>query len=196
MLALLIVGVGMAVLYTRYTEPEPQIIHHVTMGKAGENPDGSVWVTEYYWGQEVFNYTLPKGAVYSWFVSYADVFTVAVPSHSQNFELERTEAGGFNVYIPESDNSVPIRFLGESMDDSTVLDRAYPMLQYAISDIRVLSKIHEGPFGINGVVTQILGRDRTIIVGFTMTTGDDLWAVVLDDDGRVIVVEEIATGVE
>lgn len=196
MLALLIVGVVMAVLYTRYTESEPQIIHHVTMGKAGENPDGSVWVTEYYWGQEVFNYTLPKGAVYSWFVSYVDVFTVAVPSHNQGFQLERIETGGYNVYIPETDNSVPIRFLAESIDDSTVLDRAYPMLQYAVQDIRVLSKIHEGSFGINGVVTQILDRDRTIIVGFTVTTGDDLWAVVLDDDGRVIVVEEIVIGVE
>jgi hypothetical protein len=153
-------------------------------------------VTEYYWGHEVFNYTLPKGAVYSWFVSYADVFTVAVPSYSQGFQLERQDSGEYYVYVPEEDNSVPIQFLGEYLDDPTVLDRAYPMLQYAVRDVRVLAKVHEGSFGINGVITQITDRYRTFIVGFTFTTGDDLWAVVLDDEGRVMVFEEITLRIE
>jgi hypothetical protein len=195
-ITLLVVGVIFAVIYSNYTKPEPKIIHHVTMGKVGENPDDTVWVTEYYWGYEVFNYTLPKGSVYSWFVSYADVFTVAVPSYSQRFQLERQESGEFYVYIPESDNSVPVRFLGDYLQDPTILDRVYPMLQYAISDVRVFSKIHESPFGVNGVITQIQGPGKTMIVGFTFTTGKDLWAVVLDDDGMVMVFEEIKIGVD
>ncbi len=167
------------------------------MGKAGENPDGTVWVAEYYRGKKVFNYTMPNGSVHSWFVSYADVFTVAVPSYSQGFELERTETGDYNVYIPEQDVAVPIKHLGEYLDDPTVLDKAYPMLHYAISDIRVLSKIHEDSFGINGVVTIVLDDYMTTrIIGFTLTTKDGLWAVVLDDDGRVMLVEDIKIGAE
>ena len=189
---MLLAGSILAYVTTRYTEPEPQIIHHVTMGKAGTNPDGTVWVTEYYQGHQVFNYTLPKGAVYSWFVSYADTFTVAVPSYTQNFTLERTETGSYNVHIPETDAAVPINHLGEYLQDPTVLDRAYPMLRYAIKDVRVLSKIHNKPFGINGVITTILDRDMsTIVRGFTLTVEDELWAIVLDEDGRVILVEEI-----
>ncbi|MBN2336080.1 hypothetical protein JXL21_11020 [Candidatus Bathyarchaeota archaeon] len=190
--ALLVAGSTLAYVTTRYTEPEPQIIHHVTMGKAGEKSDDTVWVAEYYCGREVFNYTLPRGAVHSWFVSYADTFTVAVPSYKQNFTLERTETGGYNVYVPETGVSVAINHLGEYLRDPTVLDHAYPMLRFAIRDVRVLSKIHDKPFGINGVVTTILDRDMsTVIRGFTMTAEDKLWAVVLDEDGRVILIEEI-----
>jgi hypothetical protein len=190
-LALLLTGSILAYITTRYSEPEPQIIHHVTMGKAGPKPDGTVWVTEYYHGHQVFNYTLPAGAVYSWFVSYADTFTVAVPSHTQNFTLERTETGSYSVYVPETGAAVPIDHLGEYLQDPTILDQAYPMLRYAIKDVRVLSKIHDQPFGINGVITTILDRDMTVICGFTVTVENKLWAVVLDEDGRVIIVEEI-----
>lgn len=191
-LALLVAGSILAYVATRYSEPEPQIIHHVTMGKAGPKSDGTVWVTEYYHGHQVFNYTLPAGAVYSWFVSYADTFTVAVPSYTQNFTLERTETGSYSVYVPETGAAVPIAHLGEYLQDPTILDHAYPMLRYAIKDVRVLSKIHDQPFGINGVITTILDRDMsTVIRGFTMTVEDKLWAVVLDEDGRVILVEEI-----
>jgi hypothetical protein len=162
------------------------------MGKAGTKPDGTVWVTEYYHGQQVFNYTLPRGSVHSWFVAYADTFTVAVPSYTQNFELERTETGNYNVYIPETDATVPIDSLDEHLQDPTILDRAYPMLRYAVKDGRVISKIHDQPFGINGVITTILDRDMsTIIRGFTLTVGDELWAIVLDERRRVMIVEEI-----
>ena len=163
------------------------------MGKAGTTPDGTSWVAEYYMGYEVFNYTLPHGSVHSWFVSYADTFTVAVPSYSQGFELERTDTGNYNVYIPESGTSVPINHLGDFMEDSTILDSAYPMLQYAINDVRVLSKIHDTPFGINGVITKILdNRMNTVVYGFTFIAEEHLWAVVLDEDGRVIIIEEIS----
>lgn len=177
---------------TRYADHEPQIIHHVTMGKAGSLQDGTVWVTEYYKGCQVFNYTLPKGAVYSWFVSYADTFTVSVPSYNQNFKLIRTEKGEYDIYIPEAEATVPISHLDEYLQDPTILDRAYPMLPYAIKDVRVLSKIFDQPFGINGVITTIIDQDMsTIICGFTLTVGDELWAIVLDERGRVIIVEEI-----
>jgi hypothetical protein len=187
-----VVGSLLGFTASRYMEPEPPIVHHVTTGKVGTNVDGTVWVSEYYRGHEVFNYTLPWGAIYSWFVSYADVFTVAIPSYSQGFELIRTESGNYDVYIPEHDTSVPIGSLAQYLQDPTILDRAYPMLQYAVRDIRVRAKIYEEPFGINGVITKIFDRDMsTIILGFTLKTGDELWAVVLDEDGTIILVEEI-----
>ena len=120
-----VVGSLLGFTASKYIEPEPPIVHHVTTGKVGTNVDGTGWVSEYFRGREVFNYTLPYGAVYSWFVSYADVFTVAVPLYSQDFELERMESGDYNVYIPERDVSVPVKFLAEYLQDLTILDRAY-----------------------------------------------------------------------
>ena len=137
------------------------------------------------------NYTLPPGAVHSWFVYYADTFTCAVPTHNQQFQLQRTTTGNYQVYIPETDATVPINHLAEYLQDPTILDRAYPMLQYAINDIRVLSKIHDTPFGINGVITTIPDPYHTIITGFTINVNEELWAIVLDEDGRVIIVEQI-----
>jgi len=161
------------------------------MGKAGTHPDGTTWVAEYLYGRQVLNYTLPPGAVHSWFVSYADTFTCAIPTHSQQFELQRTETGNYQIYIPERENTVPINHLADYLQDPTILDRAYPMLQYAINDIRVLSKIQDTPFGINGIITKIPDPYHTIIQGFTININDQLWAIVLDEDGRVIIVEQI-----
>ena len=137
------------------------------------------------------NYTLPPGAVHSWFVSYADTFTCAIPAHNQHFQLQRTTTGNYQVYIPETEATVPINHLAEYLKDPTILDRAYPMLQYAVNDIRVLSKIHDTPFGINGIITKIPDPYHTIIQGFTINVQDQLWAIVLDEDGRVIIFEQI-----
>ena len=139
----------------------------------------------------VFNYTLPQGPVYSWFVSYADVITVAVPSYTQNFTLELTESGNYRVYVPETDVYVPVNLLGDYLNDETILDEAYPLLSHAVRDIRVRVKVHEKPFGICGVITKILSAPRsTRIIGFVINVEDELWAVVLDDES-VMLIEEI-----
>jgi len=196
LVVLLVVGSLLAWVIARYTKNEPQIIHQVTSGEEVDPPGGTVWVTEYYRGYEVFNYSLPNGKVYSWFVSYADVITVAVPSYSQNFELNRTGSGDDYVYVPDRDVSVPINLLGDYLNDETVLDSAYPLFSYAIRDIRVRVKIHDKPFGICGVITKIFSADRsTLIIGFVVNVEDELWAVVLDEDGRVMLVEEIIVGI-
>ena len=65
------------------------------------------------------------------------------------------------------------------------------MLQYGIRDVRVLAKIHEKPFGICGVITKVLDSGSIIRLGFVLNVNDELWAVVLDEDGRVIHLEEI-----
>ena len=188
---LLIAGSTLAYITTRIQPKTPDITHKVTMGKAGTHPDGTTWVAEYLHGRQVLNYTLPPGAVHSWFVSYADTFTCAVPTHNQQFQLQRTPTGNYQIYIPETEATIPINHLADYLQDPTILNRAYPMLQYAINDIRILSKINDTPFGINGIITQIPDPYHTIITGFTINVNEELWAIVLDEHGTVIIVEQI-----
>ena len=181
-------------LASQYLEREPPIVHNVAIEKSDDEIDGTVWITEYYRGQMVFNYTLPQGPIYSWFVSYADVFTVAVPSYTQNFTLERTESGNYRVYVQEADVYVPVNLLGDYLNDETILDKAYPLFSLAVHDIRVRAKVHEKPFGICGVITKILSGPRsTRIIGFVINVEEELWAVVLDNES-VMLIEEIIVG--
>jgi hypothetical protein len=196
LVVLLVVGSLTGWMISRYTKKEPQVIHRVTSGDDGVASTGTTWVTEYLRGYEVFNYTVPKGKVYSWSVSYIDVITVAVPSYSQNFTLDYTESGSYNVYVPYRDVSVPVSLLGDYLNDETVLDSAYPLFSHAIRDIRVRAKIHEKPFGICGVVTKVFSDDwSTLIIGFVLNVDGELWAVVLEDDGRVMLIEELTVSV-
>ena len=193
---LLVAGSLFGWAISKYTEKEPQVIHRVTSGDDKAAPTGTTWVTEYLRGYEVFNYTLPKGEVYSWSVSYIDVITVAVPSYSQNFTLDYTESESYNVYVPYRDVSVPVNLLGDYLNDETILDSAYPLFSHAISDVRVRAKVHEKPFGICGVVTKVFSADwSTLIIGFVLNVDGDLWAVVLEDDGRVMLIEELTVSV-
>ena len=193
---LLVVGSLFGWGISKYTKREPQVIHRVTSGGDEAPPTGTTWVTEYLRGYEVFNYTLPKGKVYSWSVSYIDVITVAVPSYSQNFTLNTTDSDNYRVYVPYRDVSVPVHLLGDYLNDETILDSAYPLFSYAVRDIRVRAKIHEKPFGICGVTTKVLSGDwSTVIIGFVLNVDSDLWAVVLDDDGRVMLIEELIVSV-
>lgn len=196
LVVLLVVGSLFGWVISKYTKREPQVIHRVTSGGDEAPPADTTWVAEYLRGFEVFNYTLPKGTVYSWSVSYIDVITVAVPSYSQNFTLNSTDSGSYNVYVPYRDVSVPVHLLGDYLNDETILDSAYPLFSYAIRDIRVRAKIHEKPFGICGVTTKVLSGDwSTVIIGFVLNVDSDLWAVVLDDDGRVMLIEELIVSV-
>ena len=46
-LALVIIGAVLASAVTEYFDTEPPLKHHVTTGKVGTNPDGTVWVAEF-----------------------------------------------------------------------------------------------------------------------------------------------------
>jgi len=181
-LALLIIGAVLASAVTQYFGTEPPLNHHVTTGKVGINPDGTVWVTEFIKDREVFNYTLPASSVHSKYLYYEAVSIVAVPKYSQDFEIVRTEEGLYAVYVPEREAIVLVSNLETYMRqyEDTVLLEAYSLFSKTISDIRVLSKVHEAKFAINGVVTLIHKDRTTTISGYILTVGEDHYMVMID----------------
>lgn len=181
-IALLIIGAVLASAVTQYFGAEPPLNHHVTTGKVGTNPDGTVWVTEFIKDREVFNYTLPASSVHSKYLYYEAVSIVAVPKYSQDFEIVRTEEGLYAVYVPEREATVLVSNLKTYMGqyEDTILLEAYSLLSKTISDIRVLSKVHEAKFAINGVVTLIHKDRTTTISGYILTVGKDHYMVMID----------------
>jgi hypothetical protein len=181
-LALLIIGAVLASAVTKYFDSEPPLTHHVTTGKVGTNPDGTVWVAEFIKDRVVFNYTLPASSVHSKYLYYESVSIVAVPSYSQDFELVRTEEGQYAVYIPARAATVLVTNLETYMRgyEDTILLEAYSLFSKSISDVRALSKIHEEKFAINGVVTLIHNDRTTTISGYVLTVGDSHYMVMLD----------------
>lgn len=181
-IALLIIGAVLASAVTRYFDTEPPLTHHVTTGKVGMNPDGTVWVAEFIKDRVVFNYTLPASSVHSKYLYYEAVSIVAVPSYSQDFELVRTEEGQYAVYIPAKEETVLVSNLEAFMrsNEDTILLEAYPLFCETMSDVRVLSKIHEEKFAINGVVTLIHKDRTTTISGYILTVGDLHYMVMVD----------------
>ncbi|MBT3284948.1 hypothetical protein HN807_04595 [Candidatus Bathyarchaeota archaeon] len=194
-LFLLIVGTLLASVASRYITRDEPIKHSVSTGKVGSNADGTVWVTEFENQRVIFNYTLPEGAVHSRFLEYSSCSIVAVPSYSQGFELERTENAYYNVYIPEMDASVPLSELYEYAEsfDKTILIEGYWMLDIAINDVRVLSKIHDVPFGINGIITDIHKNRTTSILGFILTVEGKHYRVMIEPKWKMVkLIEEIS----
>jgi hypothetical protein len=181
-LALLITGAALASAVTWYLDKEPPLTHHVTTGKVGNNPDGTVWVAEFIRDRVVFNYTLPASSVHSKYLYYESVSMVAVPNYSQGFELERTEDGQYAVYIPARRATVLVSNLEAYMrqHENTILLEAYSLFSRTVNDIRVLSKIHDSEFAVNGVVTQIHSDWTTTISGYILTAEDKHYAVLLD----------------
>jgi hypothetical protein len=187
-MSLLIVGTLLASVASRYITQDEPIKHSVSTGKVGSNADGTVWVTEFQNQRVIFNYTLPEGAVHSRFLEYASSSIVAVPSYSQGFELERTENAYYNIYIPERDTSVPLSDLYEYAEtyDKTILIEGYRMLDIAIGDVRVLSKIHDVPFGINGVVTDIHKNRTTSIIGFILSVDGKHYMIRMEPKSKTV----------
>ena len=181
-LALLIAGAVLASAVTQYFGTEPPLNHHVTTGKVGTNPDGTVWIAEFIKDRVVFNYTLPASSVHSKYLYYEAVSIVAVPEYSQEFMLVRTEEGQYAVYVPEWEATVLVSNLRTYMmqHEDTVLLEAYSLFSKSIGDIRVLSKIHETEFAINGVVTLIHKDRTTTISGYILTIGEDHYMVMMD----------------
>lgn len=193
-LALVVIGAVLASAATEYFEKEPPLKHHVSTGKVGSNPDGTVWVAEFIKDKVVFNYTLPASSVHSRYVYYSSVSIVAVPKYSQRFELERTEDGLYAVYYPKRGATIPVTNLKsyESSRDDTILVETYDLLSSSISDIRILSKIHDSPFAINGIVTLIHKDGSTKISGYVLTVDNIHYMVMLDPKlDSVIAVTEL-----
>lgn len=193
-IALIVIGFVLASAVTEYYEKEPPLKHHVTTGKVGTITDETVWVAEFIKDKVVFNYTLPASSVHSRYVYYSSISIVAVPNYSQKFELERTEDGFYTVYYPKRSATIPVTNLKayESTRDETILVEAYGLFSKSVSDIRVLSKIHEDPFAINGVVTSVHKDRSTTITGYVFTVNEKHYMVMLDDkQGIVIAVNEI-----
>ncbi len=181
-LALLIAGALLASAVTWYMEKEPPLTHHVTTGKVGTNPDGTVWVAEFIRDRVVFNYTLPASSVHSKYLYYESVSIVAVPSYSQGFRLERTEDGQYAVYIPARRATVLASNLEtyQRQYENTILLEAYSLFSKSVSDVRVLSKIHDSEFAINGVVTMIHKDGTTTISGYVLTAEGKHYVVMYD----------------
>jgi hypothetical protein len=181
-LALLLVGAVLASAVTWYLEKEPPLTHHVTTGKVGTNPDGTVWVAEFIRDRVVFNYTLPHSSVHSKYLYYESVSIVAVPLYSQDFQLERTEDGQYAVYIPARKATVLVSNLETYLRqyEDTVLLEAYSLFSRSVGDVRVLSKIHDSKFAVNGVVTMIHTDGTTTISGYVFTADGKHYVVMLD----------------
>ena len=193
-IVLVLIGSVLAYAVTRYFEDHADVKHHVTTGKVGTNPDGTVWVAEFIKDKVVFNYTLPASSVHSRYLYYAASSIVVVPNYSQELKLERTEDGYYAVYYPARDATIPLTNLAtyEETHEKTVLLEAYKLFSNSASDIRVLSKIQNKPFAINGVFTLIHNDGSTTINGYVLTVDNKHYLVIVDlKEGNVKKVEEI-----
>ena len=193
-LALIIIGAVLASAVSEYAVKETTLKHHVSTGKVGDNPDGTVWVAEFIKDKVVFNYTLPKSSVHSKFLYYSSVSIVAVPNFTQDFELETTDDGHYAVYYPKRSATILLENLQpyERKLDDTVLVEAYGLFSESISDVRVLSKIRDSPFAINGVITNIHKDGSTTITGYVLTVENTHYMVMLDlNHARVVAVTEL-----
>jgi len=181
-LALLMAGAVLASVATWYLQREPPLTHHVTTGRVGTNPDGTVWVAEIIRDKVVFNYTLPHSSVHSKYLYYESVSIVAVPLYSQDFELERTEEGQYAVYIPAREATVLVSNLKayQRQYEDTVLLEAYSLFSKSVGDVRVLSKIHDSKFAVNGVITLIHSDGTTTISGYVFTADGKHYVVMYD----------------
>ena len=181
-LALVVIGAVLASAVTEYTEKEPPLKHHIKTGKVGTNPDGTMWVAEFIKENVLFNYTLPASSVHSRYMSYSSVSIVAVPDYSQNFEMERTEDDQYVVYYPSFKASIPVNTLESFVEgkENTDLVKVYGLFAQSVSDIRVLSKIHESTFAVNGIVTTVHRGWSTSIDGYVLTADNKHYMVMLD----------------
>ena len=188
-LSLVIIGAVLASAVSEYIDQEPPLKHHVSTGKVGDNPDGTIWVAEFIKDKVVFNYTLPKSSVHSRYVSYSSLSIVAVPNYSQKFELETTEDGQYAIYYPKRSATILLDNLEsyERTRDDTILVEAYGLFSDSISDVRILSKIQESPFAINGVVTLIHKNGGAKISGYVLTVNGVHYMVMLDNYYSLVV---------
>ena len=182
---LVLAGSVLASVASTYLKDQPLVEHHVSTGKVGTNPDGTVWIAEFIGGDKVLNYTLPYGSVHSQFIVKEKVFIIAVPDYTQNFNLvpEGTDEGTYLVHIPEFDEDVSMGDIDTAYwqnGQNTELNEVYDLLEYAFRDSRVRDLIIEQKFGINGVMTMAHKEPPSSHIGFILLVEDRHYLIRFD----------------
>jgi len=184
-IVLVIMGSVLAYAVTKYFEDQAPVQHHVSTGKVGTNPDGTVWIAEFIKGKKVLNYTLPYGSVHSQLIIKENVFIISVPEYTQNFHLvpEGSGESSFLVHIPEFDEDVPFEGIDTAYwqhGQNTELNEVYDLLEYAFRDNRIRELIIDEEFGINGVISKVHSESPPGRIGFILHVKDRYYVVRFD----------------
>ena len=182
---LVIVGSVLAYAVTRYFEDHAPVQHHVSTGKVGTNPDGTVWIAEFIKDKKVLNYTLPYGSVHSQFIIKENVFIITVPEYTQNFILvpEGTSETSYLVHIPEFEEDVPFEGIDTAYwqhGQNTELNEVYDLLEYAFRDNRIRELVIDEEFSINGVISKVHSESPPGKIGFILLVKDRYYIVRFD----------------
>lgn len=184
-IVLVLVGSVLAFAVTRYLEDNAPVQHHVSTGKVGTNPDGTVWIAEFIGETKVLNYTLPYGSVHSMFIVNEYFFIIAVPEYTQKFHLIRNGTGetSYLVHIPEFEEDVPFEGIDTAYwqrGQNTELNEVYDLLEYAFRDSRIRELITDEEFGINGIVAKVHKESPVNKIGFILLVKDRYYLVRFD----------------
>jgi hypothetical protein len=182
---LVLMGSVLAFAVTRYLEDHADVKHHVSTGKVGTNPDGTVWIAEFIGGTSVLNYTLPYGSVHSQFIVNENIFIIAVPEYTQNFNLIPDGTGGtsYLVHIPEFEEDVSFEGIDTAYwqhGQNTELNEVYDLLEYAFRDNRIRELIIDEEFSINGIVAKGHKEPPITKIGFIILVKDRYYLVKFD----------------
>jgi hypothetical protein len=182
---MVLVGSVLAFAVTRYLQDHVDVEHHVSTGKVGTNPDGTVWIAEFIGDTKVLNYTLPYGSVHSQFIIKENIFIISVPEYTQNFNLvpDGSSESSYLVHIPEFEINVAFGEIDTAYwqrGQSTELNEVYDLLYYAFRDTRVRELIADEGFGINGIVTRIHKEPTYDKIGFILMVNDRHYLVRFD----------------
>ena len=184
-IVLVLVGSVLAFAVTRYFEDNAPVQHHVSTGKVGTNPDGTVWIAEFIGETMVLNYTLPYGSVHSQFIIKENVFIISVPEYTQNFNLvpDGSSESSYLVHIPEFDINVAFGEIDTAYwqrGQNTELNEVYDLLEYAFRDSRIRELITDEEFGINGIVAKVHKESPVNKIGFILLVKDRYYLVRFD----------------
>jgi len=184
-IVLVIVGSVLAFAVTRYLQDHADVKHHVSTGKVGTNPDGTVWIAEFIGETKVLNYTLPYGSVHSQFIIKENVFIISVPEYTQNFNLvpDGTGEASYLVHIPEFEVNVAFGEIDTAYwhrGQNTELNEVYDLLYYAFRDTRVRELITDEEFGINGIVAKVHKEPPVDKIGFILLVKDRHYLIRFD----------------
>ena len=184
-IVLVLVGSVLAFAVTKYFEDHAPVQHHVSTGKVGTNPDGTVWIAEYIGETKVLNYTLPYGSVHSQFIIKENVFIITVPEYTQKFHLipDGTGETSYLVHIPEFEEDVPFEGIDTAYwqrGQNTELNEVYDLLEYAFRDRRIRELIIDEEFSINGIVATVHKDSPVTHRGFILLVKDRYFLVRFD----------------
>ena len=182
---LILVGSMLAYAVTRYFQDHADIKHHVSTGKVGTNPDGTVWIAEFIGDMKVLNYTLPYGSVHSQLIVKTNVFIITVPEYTQNFKLvpDGNDESSYLVYIPEFEETVSFGGIDSAYwqhGQSTELNEVYDLLEYAFRDSRVRELIVDEEFGINGIISKVHKDGPPVKIGFILVVNERHFLIRFD----------------